>query len=169
MNWPATTPRAIRAGQHLHVGWHTLWRTITTEAVARTSRTGRLSNVRTLGVDEHIVRHEAQLFRKEAGGLDRHRLISRVKLAAAWPWGTPRGRVGAAATKPGRFGTTGRAVLVSKTGRCTQRTGVVKPPNRRPARTRWIWAGVRRVTVPEAARQTVPRRGELLGRWLCRA
>lgn len=68
MNWPATTPRAVCAGRYLHVGWYTLWRTITTEAVART---GRLSNVRTLDVDEHIVRHEALLFRARAGDLDR--------------------------------------------------------------------------------------------------
>jgi transposase len=49
-----TTVSAL--ARHLHVGWHTLWRAIRSEADTRTSRPGRLNGVRTLGVDEHIWR-----------------------------------------------------------------------------------------------------------------
>ncbi len=42
--------------RHLGVDWHTLWRAVKTEATARTDRPERLSNVRTIGVDEHIWR-----------------------------------------------------------------------------------------------------------------
>jgi transposase len=49
-----TTVSAL--ARHLRVDWHTLWRAVKTEASARTSRPGRLSGVRTLGVDEHIWR-----------------------------------------------------------------------------------------------------------------
>jgi transposase len=49
-----TTVSAL--ARHLRVGWHTLWRAIKTEAAVRTSRPGRLTGVRTLGVDEHIGR-----------------------------------------------------------------------------------------------------------------
>lgn len=49
-----TTVSAL--ARHLRVGWHTLWRAIKTEAAARVARPGRLTGVRTLGVDEHIWR-----------------------------------------------------------------------------------------------------------------
>jgi len=49
-----TTVSAL--ARHLRVDWHTLWRAVKIEAHRRTSRPGRLSGVRTLGVDEHIWR-----------------------------------------------------------------------------------------------------------------
>lgn len=49
-----TTVSAL--ARHLGVDWHTLWRAIKTEAAARVGRPGRLTGVRTLGVDEHIWR-----------------------------------------------------------------------------------------------------------------
>jgi len=49
-----TTVSAL--ARHLGVDWHTLWRAVKTEATARTTRPGRLSTVRTIGVDEHIWR-----------------------------------------------------------------------------------------------------------------
>jgi transposase len=49
-----TTVSAL--ARHLRVDWHTLWRAIKSEAIRRTSGDGRLSGVRTLGVDEHIWR-----------------------------------------------------------------------------------------------------------------
>ncbi len=49
-----TTVSAL--ARHLRVDWHTLWRAVRTEAIARTSRPDRLTRVRTLGVDEHIWR-----------------------------------------------------------------------------------------------------------------
>lgn len=67
-----TTVSAL--ARHLRVGWHTLWRAIRAEATARTSRPGRRAGVRTLSVDEHIVRHEALLFRMEVR--DHHRFAT---------------------------------------------------------------------------------------------
>lgn len=49
-----TTVSAL--ARHLRVGWHTLWRAVKDEAVRRTGNPGRLSGVKTLGVDEHIWR-----------------------------------------------------------------------------------------------------------------
>jgi transposase len=49
-----TTVSAL--ARHLRVDWHTLWRAVKAEAIRRTSGQTRLSNVRTLGVDEHIWR-----------------------------------------------------------------------------------------------------------------
>jgi len=44
--------------------------------MARTKDPGRLAGVRTLGVDEHIVRHEALLFRMEVRDLDRFAVVA---------------------------------------------------------------------------------------------
>jgi transposase len=49
-----TTVSAL--ARHLRVGWHTLWRAIKAEAARRTGHPGRLTGVKTLGVDEHIWR-----------------------------------------------------------------------------------------------------------------
>ncbi len=49
-----TTVSAL--ARHLRVDWHTLWRAVKTEATRRTTGEGRLSGVRTIGVDEHIWR-----------------------------------------------------------------------------------------------------------------
>ena len=64
-----TTVSAL--ARHLGVDWHTAWDAIEVEAKARTSDPARLQDVKTLGVDEHIVRHEALLFRMEVRDLDR--------------------------------------------------------------------------------------------------
>jgi hypothetical protein len=53
------------------VDWHTAWDAIEVEAKARVADPARLKNVKTLGVDEHIVRHEALLVRMEVRDLDR--------------------------------------------------------------------------------------------------
>jgi transposase len=70
-----TTVSAL--ARHLGVDWHTAWDAIEVEAKARTKDPGvvirrrwrcgtaRLAGVRTLGVDEHIVRHEALWIRME--------------------------------------------------------------------------------------------------------
>jgi hypothetical protein len=55
------------------VDWHTLWDAVEVEAVGRTSDPVRLCGVSTLGVDEHIVRREALLFRMEVK--DHHRRV----------------------------------------------------------------------------------------------
>jgi len=49
-----TTVSAL--ARHLGVDWHTAWTAIETEAEARVGQPGRLKNVKTLGVDEHIWR-----------------------------------------------------------------------------------------------------------------
>jgi transposase len=64
-----TTVSAL--ARHLGVDWHTAWDAIEVEAKARTKDPARLAGVKTLGVDEHIVRHEALLFRMEVRDLDR--------------------------------------------------------------------------------------------------
>ena len=64
-----TTVSAL--ARHLGVAWHTAWSAIETEAKARVAQPERLAGVKTLGVDEHIVRHEALLFRMEVRDLDR--------------------------------------------------------------------------------------------------
>jgi hypothetical protein len=58
------------------VDWHTAWDAIEVEAKARTKDPARLAGVRTLGVDEHIVRHEALLFRMEVGDLRRFAVVA---------------------------------------------------------------------------------------------
>src|SRR5207342_3896871 len=64
-----TTVSAL--ARHLGVDWHTAWTAIETEAEARVGQPERLKNVKTLGVDEHIVRREALLFRMEVRDLRR--------------------------------------------------------------------------------------------------
>ena len=102
-----TTVSAI--ARHLGVAWDTCWSAIKADAQTRIAEPDRLKGIKTIGVDEHIVRHEALLFRMEVGDLDRFAVV-----AAGWSWRQPvlgerRGWVGAAATKSGRSGTTGRA------------------------------------------------------------
>jgi hypothetical protein len=58
------------------VDWHTAWDAIEVEAKARTGDPDRLKGVRTLGVDEHIVRHEALLFRMEVRDLRRSAVVA---------------------------------------------------------------------------------------------
>jgi hypothetical protein len=77
-----TTVSAL--ARHLGVAWHTAWNAIETEAKARVARPERLAGVKTLGVDEHIVRHEALLVRMEVGDLDRFAVA-----AARWSWRQP--------------------------------------------------------------------------------
>jgi hypothetical protein len=61
LSYDDTTVSALAT--HLGVDWHTAWDAIEVAAKVRTSDPDRLRGIRTLGVDEHIVRHEALLFR----------------------------------------------------------------------------------------------------------
>jgi transposase len=54
LSWDDTTVSAL--ARQLGVDWHTCWDAVEVEARARTSDPGRLQNVKTLGVDEHIWR-----------------------------------------------------------------------------------------------------------------
>ena len=69
-----TTVSAL--ARHLGMDWHTGWNAIKIEAKARTNNPQRLSGVKALGVDEHIVRHEALLFRMEVGDLSRFAVVA---------------------------------------------------------------------------------------------
>jgi hypothetical protein len=53
------------------VDWHTLWETIKPLLASLADDPARFTGVEVLGVDEHIVRHEALLFRMEVRDLDR--------------------------------------------------------------------------------------------------
>ena len=74
LSYDDTTVSAL--ARHLGVDWHTAWDAIEVEAQARTTNPARLRGVRTLGVDEHIVRHEALLFRMEVGDLRRFAVVA---------------------------------------------------------------------------------------------
>ena len=58
--------------RQLGTGWRTVWAAIKPLLQAADGDPARFEGVTTLGVDEHIVRHEALLFRMEVR--DRHRL-----------------------------------------------------------------------------------------------
>ena len=58
--------------RQLGCGWRTVWETIKPILQAAADDPARFEGVTRLGVDEHIVRHEALLFRMEVR--DRHRL-----------------------------------------------------------------------------------------------
>ena len=58
--------------RQLGCGWRTVWDTIRPILQAAADDPARFEGVTRLGVDEHIVRHEALLFRMEVR--DRHRL-----------------------------------------------------------------------------------------------
>jgi len=55
----------------LEVAWKTLWRAIKPHLEVLAADESRFAGVATLGVDEHVVRHEALLFRMEVRDLDR--------------------------------------------------------------------------------------------------
>ena len=74
LSYDDTTVSAL--ARHLGVDWHTAWDAIEVEAQARTSDPDRLRGVTTLGVDEHIVRHEALLFRMEVRDLRRFAVVA---------------------------------------------------------------------------------------------
>ena len=106
-----TTVSAI--ARHLGVAWDTCWSAITADAQTRIAEPDRLKGIKTIGVDEHIVRHEA-LVRREALGVEGGARPPRRAVAAAW-WelsavrpGRRRGGREAALTKPGRSGTARR-------------------------------------------------------------
>jgi transposase len=74
LSYDDTTVSAL--ARHLGVDWHTAWDAIEVEAKARTSDPDRLKGVRTLGVDEHIVRHEALWIRMEVRDLRRSAVVA---------------------------------------------------------------------------------------------
>src|SRR5215217_7517617 len=69
-----TTVSAI--ARHLGVAWDTYWSAIKADAQTRIAEPDRLKGIKTIGVDEHIVRHEALLFRMEVRDLDRFAVVA---------------------------------------------------------------------------------------------
>jgi len=57
--------------RQLGTGWRTVWAAIKPLLQAADGDPARFEGVTTLGVDEHIVRHEALLFRMEVRDLHR--------------------------------------------------------------------------------------------------
>lgn len=57
--------------RQLSVAWWTLWRVVKPRLADLAADEARFDGVSTLGVDEHVVRHEALLFRMEVRDLDR--------------------------------------------------------------------------------------------------
>jgi hypothetical protein len=85
-----------------------------------------LNGVKVIGVDEHVVRHEA-LVRREALGVEGGARPPRWAVAAAW-WelsavrpGRRRGGREAALTKPGRSGTARRVGFGERDQRAYER------------------------------------------------
>jgi hypothetical protein len=62
----------------------TVWRSIQPLLAQLADDPSRFDDVTALGVDEHIVRHEALLVRMEVGDLDRFAVA-----AARWSWRQP--------------------------------------------------------------------------------
>jgi len=74
LSYDDTTVSAL--ARHLGVDWHTCWDAIEVEAKARTSNPARRAGVKTLGVDERIVRREALLFRMGVRDLRRLAVVA---------------------------------------------------------------------------------------------
>jgi hypothetical protein len=78
------TASVAALARRLGVDWHTVWDAIAPLLHELAGDPARLTGVDTLGVDEHIVRHEALLVRMEVGDLDRFAVA-----AARWSWRQP--------------------------------------------------------------------------------
>ncbi len=57
--------------RQLGTTWRTVWRSVRPLLERAAAQESRFAGVAVLGVDEHVVRHEALLFRMEVGDLDR--------------------------------------------------------------------------------------------------
>jgi hypothetical protein len=62
--------------RQLGTAWRTVWRSIPPLLEALAGDESRFDGVTTLGVDEHVVRHEALLFRMEVRDLDRFAVVA---------------------------------------------------------------------------------------------
>jgi len=87
--WAISQLRTEHASVHglarqLGTTWRTVWRSIEPLLQAMADDPARFDGVTSLGVDEHLVRHEALLVRMEVGDLDRFAVA-----AARWSWRQP--------------------------------------------------------------------------------
>ena len=62
--------------RQLATTWRTLWRSVGPILQAAADDESRFAGVTTLGVDEHLVRHEALLFRMEVRDLHRPAVVA---------------------------------------------------------------------------------------------
>ena len=72
----ADTASVAAVARRLGVDWHTLWDAIEPLLTELANDSARLAGVEVLGVDEHIVRHEALLFRMEVRDLHRLAVVA---------------------------------------------------------------------------------------------
>ncbi len=70
------TASVAAVARRLGVDWHTLWDAIEPLLTELADDPARLEGVQVLGVDEHIVRHEALLFRMEVRDLHRLAVVA---------------------------------------------------------------------------------------------
>jgi hypothetical protein len=70
------TASVAAAARRLGMDWHTVWDAIAPLLHELAEDPARLAGVDTLGVDEHIVRHEALLFRMEVRDLRRFAVVA---------------------------------------------------------------------------------------------
>jgi len=70
------TASVAALARRLGVDWHTLWDAISPLLAELADDPARLEGVAVLGVDEHIVRHEALLFRMEVRDLNRSVVVA---------------------------------------------------------------------------------------------
>jgi hypothetical protein len=62
--------------RQLGTTWRTVWRSIKPLLEALAADSSRFENLTSLGVDEHVVRHEALLFRMEVRDLHRSAVVA---------------------------------------------------------------------------------------------
>ena len=65
-----------RVAEGLAVAWKTVWGSIQPILATLADDEARFAGVTTLGVDEHLVRHEALLFRMEVRDLHRPAVVA---------------------------------------------------------------------------------------------
>ena len=63
-------------GRQLGIAWKTAWRAIRPELERLAADESRFAGVTSIGVDEHIVRHEALLYRMEVRDLHRLAVVA---------------------------------------------------------------------------------------------
>ena len=83
------TASVAAIARRLDVDWHTLWTAIKPLLANMAADSRSFEGVRVVGVDEHIVRHEALLFRREMRDLHRLAVVAAGEAGGSLTRGTP--------------------------------------------------------------------------------